>query len=106
MQIKANKFEIHILKCGQNDQLFSQNGPGATFVETLNGHNSVIFIRLWRSTTPKWWAHRDKLNGVRALQLIAQNERSKNFGPELPTPSLRMMIVPRDSLSDVFQVNN
>ena len=40
-------------------------GQGATFAPTLIGHNSAIFIRFWRSTTPKWLAQRDKSNAFK-----------------------------------------
>ena len=41
----------------------------ATFGQCLGGHNLVIFIRFWRSTTLKWSAHQDESNGenIKAL---------------------------------------
>ena len=49
-------------------------GHHITFAPTLNGHNPAIYIRLWRSTTLKWPARRDKSNAKLYLSFL-------DFGP-------------------------
>ena len=53
----------------------------ATFGPSLAGHNLVIFIRFWRSTTPKWSTHRDESNS--SISFLSDFSFSSHFLPHL-----------------------